>query len=471
MNIAKSSAKLFASRAARALFLFIGTTYFARQLGASEIGVFFLFQALVRLLSVIADFGLRGAIEKRMSEGRHAPTILSAGVSLKLAPLSIVAAAVWLLRGFVNEYLGADLAPLLLVAVVLYESSRLSIDVLRGRMRAGETASLEVLEQATWLLTGAALLELGFGVRALVYALLVGYAMMTLGGLYKQPPRVARPSMSMMRSIADYAKYHSVNIAGGYVYSWMDLAIIGLFLTQADVGAYEVAWRISLFATILSTSIGVAIFPQMSAWDTSGAIDRIESLIPTAMVFSALFVIPAFVAMPVLSADILRVLFGQEYTIASAALIVLMSQKVISAIGTTITKALNAIDRPNLRARATVGSLLTNVVLNVVLVLQFGLLGAAVATTIAAAINTGIQVYYLSRFVTIDFPYYDVGWLAFSSLCMAAIIFGIKSIYTVNAIVGLAGIVLVGGATYTAFVFVSPRLRFRLRLTIDRLLA
>lgn len=140
--------------------------------------------------------------------------MVGAGLSLKAVLLLVVAVAVWLFQGRINEYLGADLALYLITAVVLYEVAYSMVHVLKGELRAGETTSLEVLEQATWLVVGVALVESGFGVRGLVYALLIGYSLMALGGLYKQPLRVHWPSIPQIRSVADYAKYHSVDIAG-----------------------------------------------------------------------------------------------------------------------------------------------------------------------------------------------------------------------------------------------------------------
>ncbi|RYJ08636.1 flippase [Halogeometricum borinquense] len=448
MNLARSSVKLFLANVISAGIQFLGITFFARELGASQMGVFFLFQALLGMLAIPADFGLRGAVEKRISEGESPGAFLSSAVLLKLIPLTLIVLGILLFRSWINSYLGADLAVWLALAIVLQEAAQLAIIVLRGELRVGETAVLNVARRITWVGGGALLVSYGFEVEALIYSLLVGIALILVWGWYKTSISLGKPSITHVRSLFDYSKYNVVSSIGGYFYSWMDVAIIGLFLTQAHVGAYETAWRVTTVTILLSRAVATTLFPQVSQWDTKDAKKQIESVIHQAIVPSMLFVIPAFFGVLIFSREILTLVFGTEFAIASAVLIILTGEKIFQSIHIVFGRALQGINQPNLAARATAISVCLNLLLNFILVPTIGIVGAAIATTVSFAMNTVIHGYYLSQFVEIDLPYRQIGWCVLSAVVMSGVVLGIRSIISTDNLTNLIVLILLGAAIY-----------------------
>lgn len=101
----------------------------------------------------------------------------------------------------------------------------------------------------------------------------------------------------------------------------------GIGISRAEIGAYENAWRVSLVVILFSQAVSTVLFPQFSKWDSEGALHKIESAIPRALLPSLLLVIPAFVGTTVLSKDILSILFGEEFVVAWVALIILTGER------------------------------------------------------------------------------------------------------------------------------------------------
>lgn len=89
MNLAQSSLKIFAANAASTVIGFLGLTFFARELRPHQLNVFFLFQALLEVIGIPADFGIGGAVNKRISEGKPNDEIFSTALLLKLIPLKL----------------------------------------------------------------------------------------------------------------------------------------------------------------------------------------------------------------------------------------------------------------------------------------------------------------------------------------------------------------------------------------------
>lgn len=460
MNLARSSLKLFTARTASSVVQFAGLAYFARVLGASPMGVFFLFQALLGMLAIPADFGLRSAVEKRISEGEAPGRYLSSAVLLKFAPTAVIVAGVLLSRPLVNDYLGAELATLLAVAIVIQDAAKFAIVVLKGELRVGETAVLQVARQATWVTVSVVLVTLGFGPASLVYGLLAGFGVVLVWGWYKVSLVPSRPSLRHARSLFDYGKHNVVSSVGGYFYNWMDVALIGLFLTQSHVGAYEMAWRVTSVVLLLSRSIASSIFPQVSQWSAEDAREQIEALLPEALTPSLILVIPAFFGTVLLSKEILGLVFGPEYTIATLALVVLMFDQVVEGGQVIFGRSLQAVNRPDLAARATVVGVVLNLVLNLVLIDQFGITGAAVATMVASLVSgLLLHTFYLSRLVSIRVPYRELGGCVLAAVGMTLLLYVITSKVAVDSVLTLVLVIAGGAVSYGAFLFVFPAIR------------
>lgn len=463
MDIVRSTIKVFASRITGSAIQFMGIVYFAQELGASSMGVFFLFTAILGMLTLVADFGLRGAVEKRVSEGTDRGEILSGAFVLKILPIILVSLGIFLFRPLINGYIGADVAVFLIVTMVLQEVGRLSLSVLKGELRVGEIAVLSVARQTTWVVVGGVLITYGFGVAGLLYGLLSGYSVMLIWGWYKVSVHPSVPSLNHVRSVLDYGQYNVISSIGNYFYSWMDVAVIGLFLTQAHVGAYEIAWRITVIPILFSQSIATTLFPKVSEWSATGKEDRISDLIRDLLTPSLALVIPAFFGSLLLSKDILAIVFGPEYVIAWVPLIILMFNRINEAANVILGRALEAINRPDLAARATIVGVVLNGGLNLVLTWTFGLPGAAIATVTASLVSgTAMHAFYLSTFVSIRVPIRELGWCVVSALGMTAVLLIVNPLVVVESVSDLILLVSIGAAVYGCFLLLLPSLRTKM---------
>ena len=467
MNLSKSTVKLFVAKVLNAVVLFLGLAYFAKVLGPSQIGVFFLFEMLVGLLSIFTDFGLRGATEKRLSEQKHPGKVLASALLLKALLFLTIAGGIFIASPYVNAYVGEQVAGLLIVALFFRETALLSVRVISGEMRVGETAILRIIQRTVWVILGVVLVSRGFGTYGLITAYIIGFVAMTGLGLCKCQTELDIPTKETSQSLVDYSKYYFVSQAGGYAYSWMDIALIGLFLTSAAVGAYEIAWRVTLLVTLLASSIGLTIFPQVSEWETENAVDRIEALLPKALTPALILVIPAFFGTVLLADEILTIIFGEGFGGAAVALMILMFQRIFQSVHVVVGRALEGIDKPNLVARATVTTIVLNIVLNVVLIPQYGIVGAAIATASSYTINTALHFYYLSQFLSIRIDYIEISWCTIASVAMFGMILVTMRVVAIGSPAELIGLIFVGAVVYFAVLVMYRPLRSKIWGQID----
>jgi len=177
--------------------------------------------------------------------------------------------------------------------------------------------------------------------------------------------------------------------------------------------------------------------------------------------------VPAFFGALLFSREVLTLIFGPEYSGAWLVLIVLMGGKAFEAVQDVIGRSLNAIDHPELAAWAAVVAIVLNLVLNVVLIMEYGIVGAAVATVLSLAAEVSICTVYLSRFLDIRLPWRELGWLVLSSISMALVLLGVRSVIPAETLPRLLLVILLGALVYSTFVLSFRPLRVKLTQSVQ----
>lgn len=459
MGVGKTSLLVFLTKIAGLIITFVGIAVFARTLGATVLGILFLFQAILSVSQLVSNLGTRISVEKRISEGSRADDYLTTAIVIKFAIIAAVSIPIYLLSGYINSYVGADVAELLLLALIINEFAGLMMNVLKGEQRVFRAATIQLSHSITWIGVGLFLTSIGYGALGLIYAYIVGYFVKFTFGFISINTGFGRPSRELAISLINYAKYSAIPEIDNYFHSWMDVLIIGFFLTQAAVGAYEVAWRVAGPIMLLTGAIGTTIFPKMSSLDANGSRDAVGELLSRVITPSLVLVIPSFFGVLLFSQEILGLIFGAEFTMAWIALIIIVAGKVPRAIRKIVGLSLMAIDRPDLVTRAAIGEITSNLILNLVLIYYFGLVGAAIGTTVSMTLGTIQRIYYISDFVELQVPYRELGWCLLSSLGMFFALYLVQTTVEITTVVQLIGFVSTGAALYGVFILLYQPLR------------
>lgn len=463
MSIIKTASKLTAANVASSVLGFLGIALFARQIGAIQLGIYFLFEAVVGICAIGADFGISNALKKRISEGKNQGKYLLSAILLKFVFLVVVSAIILLVREYLSGYVGADIANLLILTLFIQQYSDIFINTLHGEIRVGETAHIKVIQQIVWIGSGLIITYYNPTATGLIQAHILGICSKLVLAWYLKETTISIPEVKQVQSIFDYSKYSAISSVGGYLYGWLDVLVIGFFLTSNYVAAYEVAWRVTSITVILSRSVGLTIFPQVSEWSVEDATKEITKVIKEATMVSFVISIPAFFGSAILSTEILLFVFGEEYIIAAGALVILMFEKIFQSVNKVWGFSLLAIDRPDWAAYATIIAIITNILLNFILIPIYGISGAASATATSFLINTIIHGYYLNHAVSIDISIDKIGWCIGSSAIMALIVYSILNTFGITSLLDLLIVVSAGVIAYFSIIPLYPPMRDDIR--------
>lgn len=464
MDIGRSTIKLLLSRTGSSILFFAGITVFARWLPPDEFGVFFLYLAIVGVLTIAADLGIRGALEKRLSEGEHAAELLGSAIAFKLVTVAVLVVGLLAAAPVVDAYVGVAITPFLAAGVVLQEFAELYVHVVRGELRVGRTAPIQFARRVVWLTVGVVLVSLGFGVLGIITGLLCGRLVEGSLAVWRCETPVGTPSKAALRSLLAFSKYQTVIAIGGRFYQWMDVLIIGFFLSNAYVSAYEIAWQVTLLVLLVSKSLELNLFPVISRWNAEGDNDRIGETVTAALGYTMLVSIPAVVGAALYAREILTLVFQPAYAVAAVVLVVLMIEKAFQSSNDIVNASLRGIDRPHLAARVTTVSVLLNLVLSPILVVTVGFVGAAIATTTAWLVNLILQYRYLSRYVTVAIPVRLLGWYVACSVLMGGVLLVLEQTLPVTGLLSLLGHVATGVLIYVGALTLVPTVRQRVIL-------
>lgn len=442
---------------------FIGIAYFATAIGSHNLGIYFLFLSLVGISGVFTNFGIRSAIEKRISGGMDADQILATGVLLLCLTHLLLVAIVFVLQDYINDYLGYSLALAIPAAVFGQELARLTNNVLRGTMDIQKTALVEFVRPVAWLIVSLFLVTRGYDVEALIAGYFAGILSMLLVGAWRAPLSVGKPTWQHARSITNFAKYSVVSAIGGRVFSWADVLVIGFFLTQSHVSAYEIAWRITAVVAMFGGSITTVMFPQISNWNANERYEQIREAVSESTSATFAVTIPALFGVYLLSEDILGTLFGSDYVIASVPLVILMVARVFQSAEAVFGRALSGLNKPNLATRTTIIAVVVNGSLNALLVWQFGIVGGAVATMLSILLKTGLDAIYLSNHITIKFDNNVTRYCIISSIGMSMVIVGVKNLAPLSTRLAVIATVVLGMISYLALLYRFDVMRTKIR--------
>lgn len=379
VNLRLEILKGFTGKVVQAVIGFAGTVVFARVLGATSFGGFYFLLALVFLVDRPLN-GLSYSMKKRISEADPRRDELL-GVYLLFGALYVfvlgivVAALADLLRTETNVE-NAGLVFLALVVSIgvfsplqdlLSSHGYVSGEVWNDTLRSVLTFPLQLL-----------FVLLGFGAAGMGYGLALATVLVVPVGWYFVPIRPEFPSRTSVVRMWEHAKYTIPHRFVGKTYDRMDVIILGVLVTTAAVANYEVALKLTLPATFVTSIAASGLMPKVSNLSSKG--EELGEHVTNSLAYVSILAVPIFFGALAMSEELVVTAYGPEYAGAGLFLVGLALYQVVWSQGTILRQVLAGIDRPDILLRIDTFAVLVNVVLGVGLVVWIGSIGVVVAT-------------------------------------------------------------------------------------------
>nr|WP_232833778.1 oligosaccharide flippase family protein [Saliphagus sp. LR7] len=384
----------------------------ARGLGPTAYGVYAMAWRIAQLLSRIVTFGSVPSLQRYVPGYKDAPQRQSGVVGLAYATTILfgfgLAVSIWISAARINE-LTVDHPSF--VSTIRWFGILVGvlgvIMVVSGTFRAvgsarGEVIFNKLLRPGVRLICASAALSLGYSVVGVAGAIVLGIGILAVLAV----PLTIRstgimPSMRGARNEArqfyKYAAPVAMSSLGKIFQSRIDVLLVGALLTTVAAGIYNALLVLIAIAWIPLRSFNQLLPPVASDLYANDRIELLNSIYTSVTRLIITTLIPILAVFLVYGEEFLT-LFGPTYTQGYIPLVVYLGGVFVgSAVGATGWLMMMT-DHQYARMILDWFLAVLNVVLTYLFIVQFGLVGAALGTSLAISVQNGIQVLLLRRF-------------------------------------------------------------------------
>ncbi|MDL5361704.1 flippase [Halalkalicoccus sp. NIPERK01] len=431
-------------------FGFLIIAVITRLVSPSVYGLFILATSIILFVQAFATLGLPKAIDyfvpQYLSDGEHdkARGVILVVFALVLATSAVVAGLIVLGAGtiaaaFDEPALGVALLVLSVTVPFLAVYNALLASFSAIKRLKFRVYMRDVIRPTVRLIATAALLLAGYGLLGVVGGYLIGLVVAIVAGVYflrENAPRIVGAETTRVPSRP--LLWYSVPLAfASIIYIFLgqiDYFVVGYFYGSEEVGIYRVGYALAANLMIFSSSLGPIFKPLIA--ETKADRAAVRTRYRTATRWIAGLTLPVALVVAFGASAYLSVVFTPQYTVATAAVVIL-------AVGITISAACGGPDGGLLQGLGysrlvflnTAVLLVINVGVSVLLVPRIGITGAAIGTASALTVNGLLAVAEGHRFHDVHPLTRDLGKILLAAVPAAigasAVVLAVDSPYVV----------------------------------------
>ena len=396
---------------------FISSIIIARFYGAAVLGIVAVIQSVLILTTMFSVLGINTSILRLIPEHlvKYSPSsafklyrktqYLVMGGSLIIGALLFLNSDIIADKVFSKPYLAYYFS--LAAAFVVFRSMMvLSTQAVRGLSLARMFAFMQVLFPCFNLIL-LILLTIFLGSEGVpVYALLGGFALTSIVGWlvmessFKeriQPQDLVEPIP--VREILSISLPMLVTATMTFVIDEAGVILLGIFRSQAEVGYYVIAVKLATLTTIILLAINAMAAPKFSELFHSGNIDALFHVAKKSAKLIFWTTTPMLVGFVILGRPVLNIIFGHEFVIAYPSLLLLVLGQFVQSISGSTEFFMNMTGNQNAFRNIMLFSAIINMGLNVWLIPEIGISGAALAAMVGLGFwNIATLLYIKSKF-------------------------------------------------------------------------
>jgi O-antigen/teichoic acid export membrane protein len=382
------------------LLNFLGRVAVARHLSVNDFGDFNLGLALAGLLSLVALLGLHQAVARTLAENRDPAArrrVIRWAASITIATSLLASALVYLLADPIADLFDPSGAAQLTVVFQMF-SVTIGLTLLCTFIASVFQGFEDTLPNA-WInqavQPGAFVifvyifitfhLDLYDALLSWVASNVVTFVVLLVYAWRRLPKHL--PPGPAARDLPGGMLILSLSLWGvttlAYVTAFVDTLILGAFRPETQVGLYSAVMTLARLLLAASAAVTYIFLPVAARLSGAGDIQAIRTSYVTTSRWVLLFTVPMFFVFGLLPGDSIIFVFGKAYSSGGIALeLVTVGALVSVAFGpVNVTLAGMGNVRPLLFATAI--SAVSNIVLSFTLIPTYGLLGAAIAWSVA----------------------------------------------------------------------------------------
>jgi len=415
-DVVKGAGVVYGGLLVEVVIAFVAQVIAARYLSVSGFGGLTTGTSLVNIGAVVASLGMAGGLTRYLPRSSEATkralvrTGLALSVPIALALGVGISARAEFIAG--NVFGDPTVEPSIFIfglAIPFATVLKVAIGGIRGQKQSRYRVYVEnFIRPLTRIVlvvvaVTAGLEQIGIAAAyAIPYAVgavtAIWYLTRTLPGIFSGTTVRSDCTLEMTR----YSLPFVVSGAAGFLYRSIDIFLILYFLDSQAVGMYGVAYAAARLILMFSTAFNFLGAPVASELEANDGVREMLSVHHSVLRWLVIVSIPTLVPFVLFPAEFISTVYKPEYADGATSLIVLALGFAVHNVLDAHTNLLQALGRSKEIAFNNISAALVNVGLNVVLIPEIGILGAAIATVVSYFLVDFLMVlevrYHVGRF-------------------------------------------------------------------------
>jgi O-antigen/teichoic acid export membrane protein len=359
---------------------------------------------------------------------------------------------------------------ILLIYFIIWSFCQILLNTYKARREIAKAQIPMFFETLCRVIATAYVVFNNLGIIALAYTYVIGEIAVLITSIFLfKGYKIKKPRVDYIKSYIKFAFPIAIVIASTKIMTDLDKVLIQLFWNATEGGNYFAVFRLSRFLDMATMSIGVLLFPTMSALHSKKDIKSIKKLSYLSERYLSMIIFPIVFFMIFLAEPVVHIMLSDKLYPAIPILQILPIFALFDALDRPYQMKLLGMDLPHFTRNRILIMVLVNVILNIMLIPKdiqllkidlagMGGVGAAIATVIAYFIGlvyTRIKVWQISKIkINLKIIFHMIG-----ALIMGIFLYYLNIIYPISRWYDLLGFIFLGLGVYLLVLFIFQEIK------------
>lgn len=381
-----------------------------RELGPSGLGVYTLVFTMYMFGMQFAGFGIGSALTKYVAEFRDdnqkVREYISSGMTGSLISGFIITIMLYLVSDFIAISIFhisemSELLKIIAFCLPFIAIQKMVLGTLNGLRRMKSYAIINIIQNVFVLVLSVYfVLILNTDVKGAVLGLTIPTIITSLFSIIFIKNFVSTLSFSFTKSFQDvtwFGFYFVLANSIGMINTQVDSMMIGHFLDAKNVGYYSVATIVINGIILIPNSVHAAVAPTIAYFYGKSEYEKTTKFIQRIVLYVTVVIIIISISIALFGKALIMLLFKNEFILAYSPLLILLIGYTIYSPIHSVDCALLSIGKVNILYKISLFCTIFNIIFNVLLISKYGILGAALSTSMSIIILSIFKLYFINK--------------------------------------------------------------------------
>lgn len=402
----------------------LGISFFAklivaRELSLSEFGGVALGMTMASVAATLCLVGMQEGVGRFLP--RYDEKVDRRGVLISAFTLALPAGitvgtlllivAPWVASELFNSPEVTPVLRVFAIVVPLIVTHRLVMSTVQGNQQSLPKVLIEnILRPLTRFIAIGVVIVIGISSVRIAWAYFAGWALPVVVGIvyiirYTPLFNFRTHAETRRREMLKFSIPLLFSAALSLVFNDLDTLLLGYFSeSPAPVGIYNAVYPLGNLLTTALIAFGFIFMPVISELHGDGDLDQVRRLSQVVTKWVFMTTLPVFLVLVAFPRRTISLTFGAKYASGETALAVLSVGFFIHAVFGLNRETVISLGETRVKMYADFGAAVANLLLNFLLIPQYGPLGAAVATSLTfIGMNIALSAYLYRRATIVPF--------------------------------------------------------------------